>query len=329
MARSVSAYGPNPSHRCRAGLRSGHGYGTHRKPATLGRLARTCGLGWARRRTRAVRTGSRRRHQRAEGDVLTTASYSAAVFASGHRRYDDALAAATEAADFDELAVGGWALVELVEAAARRGRPDAAAFALERLSDRTSRIGSDWALGTEARCRALLSDDRAAEDLYREAIERLKPTRIKTELARAELVYGEWLRRQGRRLDARTLLRASRKTFTAMSADAFAERAHLELLATGETARSRSVDTQMQLTRQEARVAVLARDGLTNPEIGERLFVSPKTVEYHLHKVFAKLGIKSRNELHLALANGDSESLLAYLPSPQDESGGLEESQCA
>jgi DNA-binding CsgD family transcriptional regulator len=245
--------------------------------------------------------------ERSEGAVLTTARYSAAVLSNGLRRYEDAVVAATEAAEFDEPGLCGWALVELIEAAARRGRLDAGSFALERLSDRTSRIGSDWALGTEARCRALLSNGRAAEDLHIEAIERLKRSRIKTELARAQLVYGEWLRRQGRRIDARTLLRTAHESFTAMDANAFAERAHLELLATGETARSRAVDTQTQLTHQETRVAILARDGLTNPEIGERLFVSPKTVEYHLHKVFAKLGITSRKELHLALANADGE----------------------
>jgi DNA-binding CsgD family transcriptional regulator len=167
-------------------------------------------------------------------------------------------------------------------------------------------MDSDWALGTEARCRALLSNGRAAEAIYKDAIERLERSRIRTDLARAQLLYGEWLRRQGRRMDARTLLRAAHESFTAMGANAFAERASLELLATGETARRRAVNTQNQLTAQEARVAALARDGLTNPEIGERLFVSPRTVEYHLHKVFPKLGITSRNELHVALANAEA-----------------------
>jgi DNA-binding NarL/FixJ family response regulator len=241
------------------------------------------------------------------GDVAT-ASYSASVLYNGLRRYEDAFGAARDAVEFDEPGLCGWALVELIEAGARSGRLDAASLALEQLSDRTARIGSDWALGTEARCRALLSDDGVAEDLHVEAIERLQRSRIKTELARAQLVYGEWLRRQGRRIAARTLLRAARQSFATMGAQAFAERAYLELLATGDTARSRSVDAQAQLTPQESRVATLARDGLTNPQIGERVFVSPKTVEYHLHKVFAKLGITSRNELHLALTNVDSES---------------------
>lgn len=243
--------------------------------------------------------------ERAEGVLVATTNYSAAVLYNGLRRYEDALVAASESGQLDEPGVGGWTLVEMIEAATRRGRHKTASVALEQLSDRTSRVGSDWALGTEARCRALLSDDHAAEGFYVEAIERLSRCRIKTELARAQLVYGEWLRRQGRRLDARVPLRAAGESFTQMGADAFAERARLELLATGETARNRAVNTLTQLTAQESRVACLARDGLTNPEIGERLFVSPKTVEYHLHKIFAKLEITSRNELHLALANGD------------------------
>lgn len=244
--------------------------------------------------------------ERAEGIVLTAERYSSAVLANGLRRYEEAMAAATEAAESDHPGLSGWALVELVEAAARKGRLDAASVALERLSDRTGRIGSDWALGTEARCRALLSNGHAAEDLYKDAIERLERSRTRTDLARAQLLYGEWLRRQGRRMDARTLLRGAHESFTAMGANAFVERASLELLATGETVRSRAANMQNQLTPQEARVAALARDGLTNLQIGERLFVSPRTVEYHLHKVFAKLGITSRNELHLALANGEA-----------------------
>ena len=241
--------------------------------------------------------------ERGEGIAVTVAALSAAVLYNGLGRYDQALAAAEEAAECDELSLYGWALVELIEAAARSGKADTAVRALERLSERTRRSATDWALGIEARSRALLADGRAAEDLYLEAIERLERSRMKAHLARAQLVYGEWLRRQGRRLDARALLRTARDSFTAMGAEAFAERAHLELLASGETARARIVDTHDQLTPQETRVALLARDGLTNLEIGERLFVSPRTVEYHLHKVFAKFGITSRNELHLVLAD--------------------------
>src|SRR5262249_2777971 len=154
-----------------------------------------------------------------------------------------------------------------------------ASSALEELADRTGLVDSDWAAGTEARCRALLANDSTAEDLYVEAIERLNRSKVRTDLARAQLLYGEWLRRQGRRVDARTPLRLARQSFVALGSESFAERAHLELLATGETARRRALDTQA-LTPQETRAALLARDGLTNPEIGERLFVSPKTVEY-------------------------------------------------
>ena len=244
--------------------------------------------------------------ERGEGVALTTASLSAGILYNGLGRYDEALTAATEAARYDELGLCGWAIVEQIEAAARSDAADIGEHALKRLSERTRRSGTDWALGIEARSRALLSEGKDAEDLYREAIDRLGRTRIKTHLARAQLVYGEWLRRQGRRFDARVLLREARESFRAMGADAFAERAHLELLASGETARARVVGAPDPLTPQENRVALLARDGLTNPDIGARLFVSPRTVEYHLHKVFAKLGITSRNELHLVLpmANG-------------------------
>jgi len=173
--------------------------------------------------------------------------------------------------------------------------------ALEILAERARVTGTDWALGTAARSRALLTDGPAAEEFYVEAVERLSRSRMRVHLARAQLIYGEWLRRQGRRIDARAQLRAAWDSFVAMGAAAFAERAHRELLATGETARRRVVETHGQLTAQETRIAALARNGLTNPEIGERLFVSPRTVEYHLHKVFDKLGITSRHELHLVL----------------------------
>jgi DNA-binding CsgD family transcriptional regulator len=268
--------------------------------------------------------------ERGEGIALTAAGLSAAVLYNGLGRYDEALAAASEAVESDELGLCGWALVELIEAAARSGKADAAVRALQRLSDRTGRSASDWALGIQARSRALLSDGRTAEALYVEAIERLGRSRIKAHLARAQLVYGEWLRRQGRRLDARTLLRTARDSFTGMGAGAFAKRAHLELLASGETARARVVETQDQLTPQETRVALLARDGLTNPKIGERLFVSPRTVEYHLHKVFAKFGITSRTELHLVLANANGHPPLESAASARREVGQLpDESQYA
>jgi DNA-binding CsgD family transcriptional regulator len=190
-----------------------------------------------------------------------------------------------------------WAPVELVEAATRSGNPDRAAVALQELAEMTRASGTDWALGIEARSRALLSENEAAERLYREAIDRLGRTRVRVELARAHLLYGEWLRRERRRLDAREQLRTAHELFTAMGIEAFAERAARELLATGERARKRTVETSGQLTAQETQIARLARDGLANSEIGARLFISPRTVEYHLHKVFTKLDISSRNQL--------------------------------
>jgi DNA-binding CsgD family transcriptional regulator len=246
----------------------------------------------------AARNDARRR---GEGITLTTASFAAAVLYNGLGRYEAALTAASDAAEIDELGLFGWSLLERVEAASRSGQSAAGMEALEILTERARVTGTDWALGIAARSRALLTDGPAAEEFYVEAVERLSRTRMRVHLARAQLVYGEWLRRQGRRIDARAQLRAAWESFVAMGAAAFAERAHRELLATGETARRRVVETHGQLTPQEGRIAALARNGLTNPEIGERLFVSPRTVEYHLHKVFDKLGITSRHELHLVL----------------------------
>jgi DNA-binding CsgD family transcriptional regulator len=164
-------------------------------------------------------------------------------------------------------------------------------------------ISSEWALGIEARVRALASEGEAADALYRESIERLGRTRVRAQLARGHLLYGEWLRREGRRVDAREQLRTAHDMLDTMGIEAFAERARRELLATGETGRRRTVETRDELTAQEAQIARLAREGLSNPEIGTRLFISRRTVEYHLHKVFAKLDISSRNQLHRALGN--------------------------
>jgi DNA-binding CsgD family transcriptional regulator len=202
-----------------------------------------------------------------------------------------------------------WALTELIEAAARSDKPETAAIALERLSQTTRAGGTDWALGIEARSRALVSEGSASEPLYREAIERLGRTRVRVELARAHLVYGEWLRRERRRLDAREQLRVAHEMLETMGVGAFAERARRELSATGETARKRTVETREELTAQEAQVARLARDGLSNPEIGAELFISPRTVKYHLRKVFTKLDISSRNELERALPRRPGVSL--------------------
>jgi ATP/maltotriose-dependent transcriptional regulator MalT len=199
--------------------------------------------------------------------------------------------------------VSVWALVELVEAAARGGDPDLAADALERLAEATQPSGTDFALGVEARCRALVSHHENAERSYREAINRLRRTRLRPELARAHLLYGEWLRREHRRVDAREQLRLAHAMLSDIGMEAFAERARRELLATGETARKRTAETLDELTPQELHVARLAAGGQTNPEIGARLFLSPRTVEWHLSKVFGKLGISSRKDLGAALTN--------------------------
>jgi DNA-binding CsgD family transcriptional regulator len=245
-----------------------------------------------------------RRAARHDGDgiTLTAASLAEAVLHNSVGHYEQALAAASDACRSEQLALSGWALPELVEAAVRSGRHDAAGRAVVLLSERTDAAGTDWALGIQAAARALLADEKSAEPLYREAIDRLARTDIRIHLGRAQLLYGEWLRRRKRRIDARVPLRAAWELFAAIGAEAFADRAHRELLATGEKARKRSVDAGRQLTPQESQIAHLALNGLSNPEIGARLFVSPRTVEYHLHKVFAKLAISSRTELHLVLA---------------------------
>jgi DNA-binding CsgD family transcriptional regulator len=239
---------------------------------------------------------------RGEGLGVTVTHWARAVLYNGLGRYEDALAAAERASGQPEdLAVFNWGLAELIIAAVRSGHMERASAALERLSEITRASGTDWALGIEARSRALLSKGDAAERLYREAIERLGRTHVRVELGRAHLLYGEWLRRERRRVDAREQLRTAHEMFTAMGLEAFAGRAARELLATGERARKRTVETREDLTAQEAEIARLARDGLSNPEIGARLFISARTVEYHLHKVFSKLNIRSRTQLPLAL----------------------------
>ena len=232
-----------------------------------------------------------------EGAAVTYAHWVAAILHNGLGRYADALAAAGQARAGSHLYVSMWALPELIEAAVRTSNTEVAAGALERLAESTSVSGTDWALGVEARSRALLSEDETADRLYREAIERLGRTRMRAELARAHLLYGEWLRRENRRIDAREQLRASYQMLTAMGLDGFAERARRELLATGETVRKRTVETLTDLTAQEAQIAKLARDGRTNQEIAAQLFISPRTVEWHLGNVFTKLGITSRKDL--------------------------------
>jgi DNA-binding CsgD family transcriptional regulator len=211
------------------------------------------------------------------------------------------------------LAFFGWGLVELIEAAARSGKTELAVDALGELSESTSSADTDWALGAEARSRALLSDGEAAEALYREAIERLAQTRARAWLARVHLLYGEWLRRERRRADAREELRRAHESFREFGMQAFAERARVELEATGERARKRSVDTHDDLTPQEAQICRHAADGATNQEIAAQLFISPSTVDYHLRKAFRKLGVKSRHQLkqHLPQPRADADRAAA------------------
>jgi DNA-binding CsgD family transcriptional regulator len=239
---------------------------------------------------------------RGEGRLMTLAEYARALLFNGRGRYEDALAAAQRPCEPDALGLFGWSLAELIEAACRCGKPDLAAEALGRLEERTGPAGTDWALGMQAVARALLSDD--PEALYREALERLSSGRLAVLHTRAELLYGEWLRREGRRVDARVQLRAAHERFSDIGAEGFAERARRELAATGETARKRSVETRDELTAQEAQIARLAADGLSNAEIGAELFISYRTVEWHLKKVYAKLDIKSRKQISKALSAG-------------------------
>jgi DNA-binding CsgD family transcriptional regulator len=246
---------------------------------------------------RLIEAGRRGATTRGQGMALSMIESANAVLMNGLGRYEEALVAAQRACAVDDLSLYAMALVDLIEAAMRTGDPQIAATALERLSERTQASGTDWALGMEARSRALFTDGPSAEPLYREATERLARGRLAPHLARAQLVYGEWLRRQNRRIDAREQLRAAHDTFSRIGAEAFAERARRELRATGETARGRTDDTLGVLTPQEAQIARLAREGLSNPEIGARLFISPRTAQYHLHKVFQKLDISSRNQL--------------------------------
>lgn len=239
-----------------------------------------------------------------QGIAVTYAHWAAAVLANGLGRYADALEAARQASqDKPALYMAMWALPELIEAATRTGNTHMASDALVRLAETTQAGGTDFGLGMEARSRALLSEGEAAEGCYREAIDRLGRTQLRPELARAHLLYGEWLRREGRRVDARTQLKTAHEMLAAMGAEAFAERARRELLATGETVRKRTVQAPDTLTAQEAQIARLARDGRTNPEIGAQLFLSARTVEWHLRKVFTKLGISSRRELPGALSS--------------------------
>jgi DNA-binding CsgD family transcriptional regulator len=236
--------------------------------------------------------------KRGEGFSLTIAGWAQALLCNGLGRYEVALAAARQAREQTAAGAASWeALVELIEAATRGGQTEAAADALALLSQMTRASGTDWALGIEARSRALLSTGHAAETAYLEAIDRFTRTRIRGELARAHLLYGEWLRRERRRLDAREQLRTAHEMFAAMGMEAFAQRATRELQAAGGTPRECHVESETELTTQEAQIARLVREGLTNNEISVRLIISPRTVEWHLSRIFAKLAITSRRQL--------------------------------
>jgi len=236
------------------------------------------------------------------------ALWARSVLANGLGRYEEALAAAVEASDdTPQLFIAMWSLSEVIEAATRSRNVELATGALTRLGEQTQGTETDWALGIRARSRALLSKGDAAEGLYREAIARLGRTPLRPDFARARLLFGEWLRRERRRVDARGELRAAHELFVTIGMEPFAERARVELQATGETVRRRTDETRDELTPQERQIALLARDGLSNSEIGAQLFLSPRTVEWHLHKIFAKLEIRSRTELASALPDAGSQ----------------------
>jgi DNA-binding CsgD family transcriptional regulator len=255
-----------------------------------------------------VETISREAPTRDVSRLASLAAYASSVLYNGLGQHEVACDAARRAFEREPMGLGSHIVPELAEAAARTGDEALVEAALEWLSERTRVAPTEWVLGIEARARALLCDGDAAESYYRESIERLGRTRVRAHLARAHLLYGEWLRRKRRRGEAREQLRTAYEMLDAMGIGAFAERARRELQATGETARKRTIEHAVELTTQEAQVARLARDGLSNPEIGARLFISTRTVQYHLGKVFTKLGISSRSHLHRALP-GDADPI--------------------
>jgi DNA-binding CsgD family transcriptional regulator len=276
------------------------GYAAMALPAWQGQQAQASEL---------IEATSRAATARGLGRMVSFADYASSVIYNGLGRHDAARNPAWRAFQRDELGYGPYVVPELAEAASRTGDVELVRAALQWLSERTRAAPTEWALGIEARVRALLSQGDAAEPHYRESIDRLGRTHVRVQLARAHLLYGEWLRRQRRRLDARAQLRIAHDMLKAMGLEAFAERARRELQATGETARKRTVETRKVLTAQEAVIARLAREGLSNPEIGSRLFISARTVQSHLGKVFAKLAISSRGQLDQALASDPATEL--------------------
>jgi DNA-binding CsgD family transcriptional regulator len=248
--------------------------------------------------TDLIETTTKEVLERGELAGLSLVRWVTAVLHNGLGHYDEALAAVQKEGEQPQTSWWrGWGLVELVEAGARSGKTELAADALRPLARATTASGTDWAVGIESRSRALLTDGNAAEMLYRKAIEALERTRVRVDLARARLLYGEWLRRERRRVDAREQLNQAREAFIDFRMEAYAERARVELEATGERARKRTPETRDDLTPQEAQISRLAAQGATNPEIAAQLFISPRTVNYHLRKVFRKLGVKSRHQL--------------------------------
>jgi ATP/maltotriose-dependent transcriptional regulator MalT len=253
-----------------------------------------------------IEATSRAAVARGLGRMVNFAAHASSVLYNGLGRHDAARDAAWQAFEHDDLGFGPFVLPELAEAASRTGDEGLVKTALDWLSERALAAPTEWALGIEARVRALLSDGDAADSLYRESIAHLGRTGVRVQLARAHLLYGEWLRRERRRVDAREQLHTAHEMLDAMGIEAFAERASRELRATGETARKRTVETSNELTAQEVVIARLARDGLSNPEIGSRLYISARTVQYHLRKVFTKLEVSSRNQLEQVLPSDPS-----------------------
>ncbi len=288
---------------------------TGNPPVAHTRLALAAWRGQEREATALIEASVESATARGVGTLVDFADWTTAVLYNGLGRHEAACQAARRAFEHDPLGVGPFIVPELAEAASRTGDQALVAAALDWLSERTRVTPTQWALGIQARLQALLSDGQSAERLYRESIDRLGRTRLRTELARAHLLYGEWLRRENRRVDAREQLRAAYQMLDAMGAGGFAERACRELLATGETVRKRAPQPGPlagqdgnALTTQEAQVARLACEGLSNPEISTRLFISPRTVQYHMRKVFTKLGISSRGQLHRVLP-GDPDTI--------------------